>query len=59
MTRDEILMINTDKRTKCECWTRAMGYVRPTSFFNIGKKSEFKERKCFTENAAVRHEIDK
>lgn len=59
MTRDEILTINADKRTKCECWTRAMGYIRPVSCFNIGKKSEFKERKYFTENAAVMHEIDK
>ena len=41
------------KRVKCEVWTRAMGYCRPVSNFNKGKKSEYKERKCFTEKAAV------
>lgn len=28
----------------CEVWTRVMGYYRPVSEFNRGKKSEFKER---------------
>lgn len=32
------------KRTKCEIWSRVMGYHRPVSYFNIGKKSEFEER---------------
>ena len=54
MTRDEILMINTDKRSKCECFSRAMGYIRPVSFFNIGKKQEFKDRKCFTEEKTLK-----
>lgn len=33
-----------------ECWTRCMGYFRPVNDFNDGKKSEFKERKWFTED---------
>ena len=33
------------KRQKCEVWTRVMGYFRPSSQFNKGKKQEFKERK--------------
>lgn len=37
------------QRQICECWTRVMGYLRPFSEFNIGKKSEFRERKYFTE----------
>jgi hypothetical protein len=41
--------IDNSKRTKCEIWTRAMGYCRPVSNFNKGKKSEFYERKFFTE----------
>jgi len=36
-------------RQPCEVWTRVMGYYRPTSEFNIGKKSEHKERKYFSE----------
>jgi ribonucleoside-triphosphate reductase (formate) len=35
----------------CEIWTRVMGYHRPVSQFNKGKKSEYKERICFTEQA--------
>lgn len=38
-----------DKRTRCEIWTRVMGYHRPVSNFNVGKKSEFYSRKTFSE----------
>ena len=34
----------------CEIWTRVMGYYRPVSEFNIGKKSEHKERVHFKED---------
>lgn len=34
-------------RNKCEVWTRVMGYHRPVSGFNIGKKSEHYMRKHF------------
>ena len=37
-------------RTRCEVWTRVMGYHRPVSSFNTGKKGEFKERKFFEES---------
>ncbi|MGE4265418.1 MAG: ribonucleoside triphosphate reductase [Desulfovibrio sp.] len=33
----------------CEIWTRVMGYYRPRSAFNIGKKGEYDERLCFRE----------
>lgn len=32
------------KRQRCEVWTRVMGYFRPVSQFNAGKKSEYAER---------------
>lgn len=47
--------INGIKRTVCEVWTRAMGYCRPVKNFNKGKKSEFKERKYFTEEKTMKH----
>lgn len=34
-------------RTKCEIWTRVMGYHRPVSQYNHGKKSEFYSRVYF------------
>ena len=31
----------TVNRTRCEIYTRVMGYYRPVTQFNRGKKSEF------------------
>ncbi|PFG35194.1 ribonucleoside triphosphate reductase [Sanguibacter antarcticus] len=39
--------------TVCEVWTRVMGYHRPVSSFNIGKKGEHAERLMFEERRAV------
>ena len=48
------------QRTPCEIFSRSMGFIRPVSNFNIGKYSEFCERKTFTEqnslSAGARHE---
>lgn len=44
---------STKQRTRCEVWTRVMGYHRPVSHFNIGKKSEHYSRKHFTAVAAA------
>jgi anaerobic ribonucleoside-triphosphate reductase len=47
------------QRTPCEVFSRSMGFIRPVSNFNIGKYSEFCERKTFTEknslSAGARH----
>lgn len=37
------------RRTRCEIWTRVMGYHRPVSSFNTGKQGEFHERRFFRE----------
>jgi len=36
-------------RTKCEVWSRVVGYLRPTAQWNEGKIEEFKDRKLFSE----------
>jgi hypothetical protein len=41
--------LNDTERQPCEIWTRVMGYHRPMSSFNIGKKGEFHERRFFVE----------
>ena len=41
------------QRTPCEVFSRSMGYIRPVRNFNIGKYSEFCERKTFTEATSV------
>ncbi len=40
-------LLSNDERQPCEIWTRVMGYHRPVSSFNVGKKGEFYERKYF------------
>lgn len=42
--------LKDSERTPCEIWTRVMGYHRPISSFNIGKKGEFADRKYFKES---------
>jgi anaerobic ribonucleoside-triphosphate reductase len=37
------------ERQRCEVWTRVMGYHRPVASFNVGKRGEFQERRCFVE----------
>jgi len=37
------------ERTRCEVWTRVMGYHRPVSAFNAGKRSEHLERQYLVE----------
>lgn len=35
------------RRTECEVYSRSVGYLRPVSQWNKGKKQEFKERRTF------------
>ncbi|MCK6462358.1 MAG: anaerobic ribonucleoside-triphosphate reductase [Candidatus Pacebacteria bacterium] len=49
MTNNEI----QQKRTRCEVWTRVMGYHRPVSHFNLGKKSEHYSRTHFKEGKTM------
>lgn len=37
------------ERQRCEVWSRVMGYHRPVSSWNIGKKQEHRDRKMFVE----------
>lgn len=41
------------ERTRCEVWTRVMGYHRPISQWNIGKQAEHRTRKSFLEPKPV------
>jgi hypothetical protein len=42
------------ERTRCEIWTRVMGYHRPISSWNPGKQAEHAERLCFREPTTER-----
>ena len=42
--------LKESERTRCEVWTRVMGYHRPVSAFNRGKRSEHADRCYFSEH---------
>ena len=44
--------LSNDERQQCEVWTRVVGYYRPVSFYNTGKKGEFHERVEFVEQGS-------
>jgi hypothetical protein len=48
MTTDRLELTDAE-RTPCEVWTRVMGYHRPVSAFNAGKRAEHAERRYFSE----------
>lgn len=54
MLEKEGIKIDDSERTRCEVWTRVMGYHRPIASFNIEKKGEVAERKYFTEENACK-----
>ena len=38
------------KRTKCEIYSRVVGYIRPINQWNEGKQAEWGDRKTFDLN---------
>jgi anaerobic ribonucleoside-triphosphate reductase len=52
--KDKVIDINDCDRTLCEVWTRIVGYYRPISEFNIGRKQEHAERIYYTESKTMR-----
>ena len=49
MNQTAPIVLKDEERTRCEVWTRVMGYHRPVTSFNKGKKSEHRERQFFVE----------
>lgn len=55
MTEHQEIPLKDEERQPCEVWTRVMGYHRPVSSFNEGKKGEFCERVCFVAEKGPDH----
>ena len=51
------ITIQDTERTVTECYTRVVGYFRPIDFWNIGKKSENKERKWYRLTPAIHQHL--
>jgi len=49
---EKTILLTDEERQPCEIWTRVMGYHRPVSSYNLGKKGEYNERKFFEEKRA-------
>ncbi|MCQ2575089.1 MAG: anaerobic ribonucleoside-triphosphate reductase [Alphaproteobacteria bacterium] len=47
-------MLDNSKRQPVECFSRSMGFIRPISNFNIGKRQEFEDRALFKENLCLK-----
>ena len=45
-----VATIPDEQRTRCEVWTRVMGYHRPVHAFNAGKQAEHAQRRYFRED---------
>lgn len=43
--------LDDSERQPCEVWSRVMGYHRPVSSWNIGKKQEWADREFFREES--------
>ena len=41
--------LRDEERTRCEIWTRVMGYHRPVAAWNPGKQAEHAERRYYAE----------
>jgi len=53
----DAVVLKDEDRQICEVWTRVMGYFRPVSQFNAGKKSEYSERVLLNSQEIVREVI--
>ena len=40
----EDVKLDNSERQRCEIYSRVMGYIRPTTEYNVGKMGEFKSR---------------
>ena len=53
MSDQNAIKLKDEERTRCEVWTRVMGYHRPLTSFNPGKKAEHAQRKFFLEKTGA------
>ena len=50
------IILKDEERQACEVWTRVMGYFRPVSEFNVGKKQEYKDRETYKMKKKTQHQ---
>lgn len=45
--QNQVFTTDNSERQPCEVWTRVMGYHRPVTSFNAGKRAEHRQRRFF------------
>ena len=45
-------VVPADRRTRCEVYSRVVGYLRPVQQWNKGKRQEYRDRETFRMPAA-------
>lgn len=51
--KKEVKGLKNSERTKCEVYSRVVGYLRPVQHWNEGKSAEFHRRKTFKLQTAM------
>lgn len=52
------IALHSSERTKCEVWSRVMGYFRPVQSWNRGKKSEYGDRVNYLEPSQLNEKVN-
>lgn len=55
MTKENDIQLSNEERQPCEVWTRVMGYFRPVSEFNIGKKANMPNASAFPKRKRLKN----
>jgi len=50
---DDGTVIPAEERTRCEIYSRVVGYIRPVESWNVGKQEEFRDRKFYKTTQTV------
>lgn len=53
----EMNELKDEERTRCEVYTRVMGYHRPVEYWNPGKQQEHADRRMFKESPSAKPRI--
>jgi len=47
LLREDGVVIPASERSKCEVYSRIVGYLRPLEDWHLGKQAEWKDRKTY------------
>jgi len=57
LVRGDGTVIPAETRTKCEIYSRVVGYLRPVENWNAGAAAQFEDRKTYKVQQTIQREI--